>query len=152
MTFQSCREPRNPERNWYFGYMQTQTKDQVDKFINSLEHPLKKEIEQVRKIILETDKDLTEHIKWNAPSFCLHGEDRITFNLHGKESFRLIFHRGARVKDNKTRERLFEDQTGLLTWASPDRAVAEFGNMDDVVSKTAALKTIVRIWLEITRE
>jgi uncharacterized protein YdeI (YjbR/CyaY-like superfamily) len=132
--------------------MQSRTKNQVDEFLNNLDHPLKKEIEQVRRIILETGNDLTEHIKWNAPSFCHNGEDRITFNLHGKNSFRLIFHRGAKVKDKKTKERLFEDHTELLTWASPDRAIAEFDNMDDVNSKRAALKNIVRTWLERTNE
>jgi uncharacterized protein YdeI (YjbR/CyaY-like superfamily) len=132
--------------------MQSRTKNQVDEFLNNLDHPLKKEIEHVRRIILEAGKDLTEQIKWNAPSFCHNGEDRITFNLHGKNSFRLIFHRGAKVKDKKTKEQLFEDHTGLLTWASPDRAIAEFDNMDDVNSKTAALKNIVRTWLERTNE
>ena len=132
--------------------MKIKSKNQVDEFLINLDHPLKKEIEHVRKIILETDKELTEHIKWNAPSYCHHGEDRITFNLRGKNSFLLIFHRGAKVRDNKSNDPLFEDPTGLLTWASSDRAIAEFGNMDDVVTKTPALKTIIRTWLERTRE
>ena len=42
----------------------------VVEFLNNLEHPLKNEIEEVRKIILSVDEQITEHIKWNAPSFC----------------------------------------------------------------------------------
>lgn len=70
---------------------------QVVEFFNNLEHPLKKEIEEVRKIILSTNESITEHIKWNAPSFCFNNEDRVTFNLQGKGFFRLVFHCGAKV-------------------------------------------------------
>lgn len=38
-------------------------------FMAQLEHPLKREIEEVRMIILSTDDGVTEHIKWKAPSF-----------------------------------------------------------------------------------
>jgi flagellar motor switch protein FliG len=64
---------------------------QVVEYMNNLEHPLKKEIEEVRKIILSANKQITEHIKWNAPSFCFNNEDRVAFNLHGKGYFRLGF-------------------------------------------------------------
>lgn len=61
--------------------------EQVAKFMSSLEHPFKEEIAEVRKIILGTNSRITEKIKWNAPSFCVDDEDRITFNLHGKGFF-----------------------------------------------------------------
>ncbi|WP_246246506.1 hypothetical protein [Paenibacillus lemnae] len=41
--------------------------EQVAKFIENLKHPLKLEIECVRRIILEANDHLLEHIKWNAP-------------------------------------------------------------------------------------
>lgn len=44
--------------------------EQVALFLKELEHPLKDEIEEVRKIILSAADDITEQIKWNAPSFC----------------------------------------------------------------------------------
>ena len=61
-------------------------KEQVRAYMNQLNHPMKAEIEMVRRIIAGADSRLTERIKWNAPSFCLDGDDRITFNLHGKGS------------------------------------------------------------------
>jgi hypothetical protein len=125
---------------------------QVADFLEKLEHPLKKEIEEVRKIILNVDKNLTEHIKWNAPSFCHKGDDRITFNLQGKDFFRLIFHCGAKVKDAQAKSRLFEDNTGLLDWAANDRAVAKFTDMKDVKAKKKALITTVSAWLEVASE
>jgi hypothetical protein len=125
---------------------------QVADFMKNLKHPLKKEIEEVRKIILTSDKNLTEEIKWNAPSFGYKGDDRITFNLHGKDFFRLIFHCGAKVKNNKSKERLFEDTTGLLDWAANDRAIAKFTDMKDVKSKKEALVTTIHTWLKVTSE
>ncbi|KAA9332866.1 DUF1801 domain-containing protein [Adhaeribacter soli] len=122
--------------------------EQVAAFLENLVHPLKPEIEEVRKIILNTNSQLTEHIKWNAPSFCLQGDDRITFNLHGKDCFRLIFHCG--VKKTGTKEQLFQDESGLLTWVAPDRATATFKDMADVKRKQDQLKVIIKKWLEVT--
>jgi len=54
----------------------------INEFIDNHPHPLKREIKEVRKIILACGADITEHIKWNAPSFCYLGDDRITFKLN----------------------------------------------------------------------
>lgn len=120
----------------------------VADFLKNLRHPFKAEIEAVRKIVLGANKDLTEHIKWNAPSFAINGEDRITFNLQGKGFFRLIFHCGAKASDRKSEARLIEDTTGLLEWASSDRAIAKFGDMEDVKTKKDALVSIINTWLD----
>lgn len=125
---------------------------QVRAFLDQLEHPLKAEIEEVRSIILEAEPQLTEHIKWKAPSFCFDGDDRITFNLHGKDFFRLIFHCGVKVKDKQSKGRLFEDTTGILDWAADDRAVAKFTDMNDVRTKKASLMETIEIWLAATSE
>jgi hypothetical protein len=123
---------------------------QVVEFLNNLEHPLKKEIEEVRKIILSTNESITEHIKWNAPSFCFDNEDRMTFNLQGKGFFRLVFHCGAKVKDHAGNGTLFEDTTGLLDWVTTDRAMIKFTDMSDVESKKEKLGTVVAKWIEVT--
>ena len=51
---------------------------EVREFTGELSHPLKAGIEDVRSAILASDDGITEHIKWNAPSFCWEGEDRVT--------------------------------------------------------------------------
>ena len=106
------------------------------------------EIEAVRKIILSADDKITEHIKWNVPSFCYNGDDRITFNLHAKQGIQLIFHRGAKVKDSKDLE--FNDDTGLLEWKAKDRAILSFTDLADIKSKSAKLKKLVRKWVKAT--
>jgi hypothetical protein len=123
------------------------TNQQVIEFLNKLEHPLKKEIEEVRKIILNANQQFTEHIKWNAPSFCINNEDRITFNLHGNTFFRLIFHCGAKVKENVSKGPLFDDTTGLLDWADRDRAIVKLTDMNDVEAKKDKLVEVIIKWI-----
>lgn len=125
--------------------------EQVAEFMNTLEHPLKAEIAEVRSIILQANEQLSEHIKWKAPSFCCDHEDRITFNLHGKGYFTLVFHRGAKVKDTIEHGPLIEDATGLMTWAANDRATIRFTDMDDVQAKKEPLTVLVNQWIDAAR-
>ncbi len=126
--------------------------EQVKEFIQTSKHPLKKALEEIREIILGADKRITEHIKWNAPSFCFNGDDRITFNLSKNDRILLIFHRGAKVKDGKSKEPLFEDTTGMLEWLAHDRAVVKIQTIEEVAGKKAVLTKIVKRWLSATTE
>lgn len=126
--------------------------EQVEEFIQTTKHPLKKAVEEIRAVILGADKEITEHIKWNAPSFCFDGDDRITFNLSKNDRILLIFHRGAKVKDSKSKEPLFEDATGMLEWLAHDRAVVKIQTVEEVAGKKAALKKVVKQWLAATTE
>ena len=50
---------------------------EVDRYLAELEHPLKPAIARLRAAIVGSDPAITEHVKWNAPSFC-HGERSTT--------------------------------------------------------------------------
>lgn len=119
---------------------------EIDGYIRDLDHPLEAEIVLIRSIILAANPAITEHVKWNAPSFCFNGEDRITFHLRAKAGIQLVFHRGARVKDAKGF--VFEDPAGILEWAAKDRALAKFMDVKDVKAKKAALTDIVKRWVK----
>lgn len=123
--------------------------EHVLEYLNNLKHPQKLEIEEVRKIFLSANDQISEHIKWNAPSFCYKNEDRITFNLRGKGYFLLIFHCGAKVKDNLAKEPLFMDTTGLLDWVTGDRATVKFTDMNDVKAKEEKLIEVITKWIEV---
>ena len=41
--------------------------EQVDEFMEKLDHPFKAEVQMVREIIKNVNKDITEQIKWKAP-------------------------------------------------------------------------------------
>ena len=120
----------------------------VDKFMGKLEHPLKAEIEDVRAVILGADENISEHIKWNAPSFCYAGEDRVTFNLHSSKQIQLIFHRGAKGREDQ--DFTFEDSTGLLKWVAADRASLILLDKQDVEAKKPALQELVVQWMKST--
>ncbi len=120
----------------------------VDQFMSQLEHARKDEIEAVRSLILGSNAQITEHIKWNAPSFCFKGDDRVTMRLQPRDRLELIFHRGAKVKE--TRGFAFADSTGLLKWLTADRAVIAIQDMADVKARGAALVKVVNEWMKST--
>src|SRR3954465_12516190 len=85
-------------------------KEQVTEHIKQLEPKLAAVIETLRQIILNTDKEIGERIKWNNPSFYYTGEmktfdpkeykrDIIVFNLF-KNRIMLVLPSGAKVNDS----------------------------------------------------
>lgn len=114
--------------------------------METLEHPLKEGVQQLRVAILRSNEQITEHVKWKAPSFCYEGEDRVTFRLHPGDRIQLIFHRGAKVRGDSD-EFVFEDSTGLLKWPAQDRAVVALQDMSDVEIKQAGIVRLVNQWV-----
>jgi hypothetical protein len=116
---------------------------EVERFMEGLDHPLKEEIGRLREAILASNDGITEHIKWKAPSFCYAGEDRVTFRLHPADRAQLVFHRGAKVKDDAA-EFAFEDDTGLLQWVAQDRAIVA---LRDAEARQGELVEVVKRWV-----
>lgn len=120
----------------------------VVEWMQNLNHPLKAEIEAVRGIILNANPQITEHIKWNAPSFCYEGDDRVTLRLHPPDRIQLVFHRGAKAKADDGF--VFDDSSGLLHWITHDRATVTFQDMQAVNDQAAALTQLVDQWMKAT--
>src|SRR5712692_8793592 len=126
-------------------------REKVDAYMGRLKHPLAKVVEDLREIILSTDKEIGEEIKWNAPSFFYSGEMKpfnpkeykryiVVFNLYQKYCIRLVFPSGAKVNDT----------AGLLEGEYADgRRLAMFYEMKDVKSKQKALQTVIKKWLKL---
>lgn len=125
----------------------TQRTEAITTFIQNADHPLKQGMELLRETILSANADITEHIKWKAPSFCYNGEDRVTFNLHKSDRIVLVFHRGAKVKD--TQDFVFKDDTGLLEWVTADRALITLRDMPEIEAKQAALSRLIAQWVQV---
>jgi hypothetical protein len=113
-------------------------------FLRALDHPLKPEIEAVRKIILGVSPTIREGLKWNAPSFRT-TEYFATLNLREGRVW-LILHLGAKLKDN-TKDLQIADPAGLLKWLARDRCLVTFADARDIQAKQAALEGIVRAWI-----
>ena len=122
----------------------------VNDFINQLNHPLEEIIEEVRKVILSANKEITEYIKWNALSFCYRNDDRITFKLNKKDCVQLVFHTGAKGKDTNDKGPLIQDQSHLLEWVADRRALLTFYDINEVKIKRDAIIEVVNLWLKAT--
>ena len=118
----------------------------VSAFLAELQHPFKPGVEQLRAAILASNNQITEHVKWNAPSFCYDGVDRATFRLQPGDRCQLILHRGAKVRAD-TADFRFEDPSGLLEWRAPDRAIVTVRDPADVDARQAAVVDLVNRWV-----
>src|SRR6476659_7828215 len=124
--------------------------EEVSEHIKKLEPAVGKIVQTLREIILSTNKEIGERIKWNNPSFYYTGEMKpfdpkeykreiIVFNLF-KGRIMLVFPSGAKVKDS----------SGLLEGDYKDgRRITIFKDMDDVRSKEKALQKVIKGWLKL---
>ena len=124
--------------------------EQVTQHINKLEPTLGKTIEYIRQLILKTDKEISEQIKWNNPSFYYNGEmkpfdpkeykrDMIVMNLH-KGRIMLVFPSGAKLNDT----------TGFLEGDYKDgRRLVIFSDLKDVKAKEKTLQAVIKKWLKL---
>ena len=121
----------------------------LNEFFADLKEPRKSEVEALRKIILSTNSGLQEQLKWNAPSYSYHNNDRITFNLFNPNFTRVIFHVGGARKEDKKAPPVFNDETGLLEWNSDIRATATFKDLNQIQEHKDDLSKIIKKWLEV---
>ena len=127
--------------------------EQVTEHIKKLEPAFAKIIETIRQIILSTDKEIGERIKWNNPSFYYTGEMKsfdpkeykreiVVMNLF-KGRIMLVFPSGAKVND----------KSGLLEGDYKDgRRLIIFKDLKDVLAKEKALKKIIKDWLMLVEK
>lgn len=104
------------------------------------------------RIIERALPDAIQNTKWNAPNFSIDGQDLITLNLSPRHPVRIVFHRGAKAKDTKTGQRLVDDASGLLTWATDQRAYASFPDTASVSQRTEWLAATCRTWVAAARD
>ncbi|MFZ5618491.1 MAG: DUF1801 domain-containing protein [Pseudomonadota bacterium] len=117
----------------------------VGAFFASLKHPLKKEIAEVRAIILGADKSISEGVKWNSLSFKT-SDYFATIHLRSTNAVQLVFHRGAKSKDGG-KEMAVPDPKGLMKWLSSDRCLVMLGKGRDIAANRKSFETIVKAWV-----
>ena len=113
--------------------------------ILTIPHPLKTEIDAVRRLVLSADPRLREHIKWNAPSYAI-TDDLVTFKLRPQETLQLVMHTGAKKRATPLTISI-TDPAGLLYWVAADRGIITFSTLDDIEVKGMALVALVRQWI-----
>ncbi|MHA3787132.1 DUF1801 domain-containing protein [Flavobacterium hauense] len=123
--------------------------EQVTQFIQESKHPLADVMQALRELILETDTEISEHIKWNSPAFYYNADmadfdakeykrDMMVYNIRKEDSILLIFPTGSVIKDAV---RILEGN-----YADGRRMVA-IKSMNDLNTKKEALQVIIKDWL-----
>lgn len=118
----------------------------VTALIAALDHPLKKEIAAARLAILGAAADVSEGVKWNAPSFAANGDFFATIHLRAKDTLQIVFHAGAKAKGKNLKGKL-ADPAGLLRWLADDRAIASLGAGAAFHANRPALAALARAWI-----
>jgi len=114
-------------------------------FMAALDHPLKSDIEAVRKLILAASPEIADGVKWNSLSF-RHTDWFATVNLRAKDVIQLVMHTGAKAKNNP--DLGIPDESGLLLWLAKDRALATLGSGKALKANAKAFTTIVKAWVK----
>lgn len=122
------------------------TQRTVAQFMDALEHPLKREIDAVRGILLATDPAIREEIKWNAPSFRT-TEFFATVNLRATDGVQLVFHTGAKARELPGGPVRIDAPDALVRWLGKDRCLVTLGTAAEMASRRAAFEKLVRQWI-----
>lgn len=114
--------------------------------LDAHKHPLRKEMDALRTIILSVDPSIAEGVKWNTASYrtsdwfaTLNGPKQV------KEPM-IILHAGAKAKGIVVKDRI-PDPEGLIKWLGNDRAQIIFKDAVDIKTKEKALRAIIKAWL-----
>lgn len=119
----------------------------VDAFLREVDHPLSAEIQRLRLAILAGNPELTETVKWKAPSFRFGDVDRVTFNLRPLDVLQLVLHRGVAKRDDVDGFE-FADSTGLITWITPDRGTVTLEPIE-AAEREADIVDLVGRWIRV---
>ena len=115
---------------------------EVNEFMDRLDHPFKAEVEIMRQIIKNVDKEITEQIKWKAPSFSYRGEYLVTFNLWERKRIHLVFHNPM---ISKVRNEILEGDYD-------HRRMAYFSDRKEIEAKKTSLEKVLKDLIKLQKK
>ena len=119
----------------------------IDDFRRNLAPDQRETVDRLRALAADAGPDLSERIKWNAPSFAKGDTDRITLGIDKNGSIRVVLHWGATAKTPPGFA--FEAPVDLVQWAAPDRGILRFSSAAAVDNRAQEIGELFRRWLEI---
>lgn len=119
---------------------------EVTRFLAASKHPLAREMELLRRILLAASPAIAEGVKWNTASFRTADYFATLNGPRHTERPMLILHAGAKVKGAVLKGRI-PDPAGLLRWLGDDRALIEFRDAAEIREREKPLQSIVRAWV-----
>jgi hypothetical protein len=127
-------------------YKMIRPNQEVTRFLIELNHPFIEEINELRTIILSSEKEIVENIKWNGPNYMFNNQDFLTMRINPPKKIQLIFHRGAK-KLQQPENKLIQDASTLLVWKENDRAILELNSLDQIRKNKTNLIEIIEKWI-----
>ena len=118
----------------------------VTALVAALDHPLARDIDAVRRILLGASPEIAEAVKWNAPSYRT-ADFFATIHVRSRDAVQVVLHTGAKKKAAATDDLAVEDPEGLVRWLAKDRGMVTLGQGDEVAAKRHAFEELVRSWL-----
>lgn len=124
--------------------------EQVTEYIQKLDPSISETITFLRQVILAINNEISEHIKWNSPSFYYSGEmkpfdpkeykrDILVMNIRPGKSILLVFPTGIKITDT----------SGLLEGNYSDgRKIATIKNLEEAKSRQKDLENAIRNWMD----
>ena len=109
----------------------------VDAWFERLDHPLKPLMLKVRRVILASDRRVTESVKWSTPTYSYNG-DIASFIPQAKSFVSLMFHRGSEIPGRHPR---LEGDARLAR-------TMRFASSEELKKYTADLQRVIRAWCE----
>jgi hypothetical protein len=120
----------------------------VDGYLEALGDESRAAVDALRAIVLAAHPNVTEHLKWNSPSFVVDGVDRATVNIDRTGAIRLVLHQDTAKAEHAGAATDFEgDPLGILTWHSDIRASLRVGGAADIAARHEELAAVIRAWL-----
>ena len=127
--------------------------DLVSDLIKGLSPDFAETVVYLRQVILSTDQQISEQVKWNSPAFYYNGEmksfdakeykrDLAVINVR-KENVLIVFPTGAKIADT----------TGILEGNYTDgRRLASFTDLGNAKKKSEDLQKVIRQWLSLVEK
>ncbi|KQS47254.1 hypothetical protein ASG38_07300 [Flavobacterium sp. Leaf359] len=124
--------------------------EQVTEYIQKLDPSISETITFLRQVILAINNEISEHIKWNSPSFYYSGEmkpfdpkeykrDILVMNIRPGKPILLVFPTGIKITDT----------SGLLEGNYSDsRKIATIKNLEEAKSRQKDLENAIRNWMD----
>jgi len=109
----------------------------VDAWFDRLEHPLKGLMLQVRRVIMASDRRVSESIKWSTPTFSYNG-DIASLIPQAKSFVSLLFHRGSEIPGKHPR---LEGDSRLAR-------TMRFASVEELKKHKPHLEKVIRAWCD----
>jgi hypothetical protein len=111
---------------------------EVEAWFRYLDHPLKKAMLEVRRIILRADRRVDETIKWKSPTFVFAG-NMASIDPRVKSHVQLMFHQGAALPGSHPR---LEGGGGTVRYM-------RFADLADAKAKRRDIEAAVKAWCDL---